>query len=161
MRIERVFVWSDDRPDDRDEIRSPEIAHHVTHEGRRFDSAPGMSATRKGNNASPTLSTTKSRSNRAFVSSRWRFVKRGEDPFLGRRRGVLWNEHEWRRAEGRLNQRHAHKSASTVSVTVPRLRTIALVALVVVLTDVTWNGTSLRISVGVPGRRRIIQLAFP
>jgi hypothetical protein len=44
---------------------------------------------------------------------------------------------------------------------VPRLRTIALVALILVLTDVTWDGTSLRISFGLPGRRRIIQLVFP
>lgn len=43
----------------------------------------------------------------------------------------------------------------------PRLRTIALVALVVVLTDVTWDGKSLRISVGLPGRRRIVQGVFP
>jgi len=44
---------------------------------------------------------------------------------------------------------------------VPRLRTIALVALIVVLTDVTWDGTSLRISIGLPGRRRLVQLVFP
>jgi hypothetical protein len=43
----------------------------------------------------------------------------------------------------------------------PRLRTIALVALVVVLTDVTWDGKSLHISFGLPGRRRIVQLVFP
>jgi hypothetical protein len=43
----------------------------------------------------------------------------------------------------------------------PRLRTIALVALILVLTDVTWDGKSLRMSVGLPGRRRIIQLVFP
>jgi len=43
----------------------------------------------------------------------------------------------------------------------PRLRTLALVALVVVVTDVTWDGKSLRISLGLPGRRRIIELAFP
>jgi hypothetical protein len=44
---------------------------------------------------------------------------------------------------------------------VPRLRTIALAAVILVLTDVTWDGQSLRISVGLPGRRRIIQLVFP
>ena len=43
----------------------------------------------------------------------------------------------------------------------PRLRTIAFVALIVVLTDVTWDGKSLRISIGLPGRRRIVQLVFP
>ena len=43
----------------------------------------------------------------------------------------------------------------------PRFRTIAIVAVVVVLTDVTWDGTSLRISVGWPGRRRIVQIVFP
>ena len=43
----------------------------------------------------------------------------------------------------------------------PRLRTIAFVALIVALTDVTWDGKSLRISIGLPGRRRIVQLVFP
>jgi hypothetical protein len=43
----------------------------------------------------------------------------------------------------------------------PRLRTIAIVAAVVILTDVTWDGTSLHISVGWPGRRRIVQFVFP
>ena len=43
----------------------------------------------------------------------------------------------------------------------PRLRTIAFIALIVVLTDVTWDGKSLRISIGLPGRRRIVQLVFP
>lgn len=36
MRIARVFVWSDDRLDDRDEIRSLDILHHVTYEGALF-----------------------------------------------------------------------------------------------------------------------------
>jgi hypothetical protein len=44
---------------------------------------------------------------------------------------------------------------------VPRLRTIALIGLIVVLTDVTWDGKSLRISIGLPGRRRIIQVVLP
>jgi hypothetical protein len=44
---------------------------------------------------------------------------------------------------------------------VPRLRTIALVALIIVLTDVTWDGKSLRISIGLPGKRRIFQLVLP
>jgi hypothetical protein len=43
----------------------------------------------------------------------------------------------------------------------PRLRTIALVALVVVLTDVTWDGKSLHISLGLPGRRRIARIVLP
>lgn len=43
----------------------------------------------------------------------------------------------------------------------PRLRTIALVAAIVVLTDVTWDGSSLRISFGLPGRRKIAQFEFP
>jgi len=44
----------------------------------------------------------------------------------------------------------------------PRLlRTLAVVTLIVVLTDVTWDGKSLRISIGLPGRRRIVQLVFP
>lgn len=37
MRLARVFVWSDDRPDDRDEIRSVVIAPHVTHAGTLFE----------------------------------------------------------------------------------------------------------------------------
>ena len=36
MRIARVFVWSGDRPDDRDEIRSPTIPPVTTHEGAHF-----------------------------------------------------------------------------------------------------------------------------
>ena len=42
-----------------------------------------------------------------------------------------------------------------------RLRTVAVVAVIVVLTDVTWDGTSLRISLGLPGRRRIVQVVLP
>ena len=53
-------------------------------------------------------------------------------------------------------------SLEYVSSAMPRLlRTLAVVTLIVVLTDVTWDGKSLRISIGVPGRRRIIQLVFP
>ena len=36
MRIARVFVWNDDRPDEHDEIRSLDIARHVTHAGASF-----------------------------------------------------------------------------------------------------------------------------
>ena len=36
MRIARVFKWSDDRPDHHDEIRSSDIAPHVTHECTLF-----------------------------------------------------------------------------------------------------------------------------
>jgi hypothetical protein len=43
----------------------------------------------------------------------------------------------------------------------PRLRTIAVAALVVLVTDVTWDGTSLRISIGWPGRKPIASLVFP
>jgi hypothetical protein len=43
----------------------------------------------------------------------------------------------------------------------PRLRTVAVVAVIVVVTDVTWDGSSLRISFGLPGRRRIAQFVFP
>jgi hypothetical protein len=43
----------------------------------------------------------------------------------------------------------------------PRLRTLAIVAVVVVVTDVTWDGTSLHVSFGWPGRRRLVQLVFP
>jgi hypothetical protein len=44
---------------------------------------------------------------------------------------------------------------------VPRLRTIAIVALIVVLTDVTWDGRSLHISIGWPGRKRLAQVVLP
>jgi hypothetical protein len=37
MRIARVFVWGDERPDDHDEIRAVDIPHHVTHQGVHFD----------------------------------------------------------------------------------------------------------------------------
>lgn len=37
MRIARIFVWSDDRPDDHDEIRSLDIPHHVTRDGAVFE----------------------------------------------------------------------------------------------------------------------------
>jgi hypothetical protein len=43
----------------------------------------------------------------------------------------------------------------------PRLRTLAIVAAVIVVTDVTWDGTSLHISFGWPGRMRIVQFVFP
>ena len=43
----------------------------------------------------------------------------------------------------------------------PRLRTLAIAAVVVVMTDVTWDGTSLRISFGWPGRRRLVQFVIP
>ena len=36
MRIARVFVWKDGRPDDQDDIRSVDIPHHVTYEGAHF-----------------------------------------------------------------------------------------------------------------------------
>jgi hypothetical protein len=43
-----------------------------------------------------------------------------------------------------------------------RRRAIAIVAVVVVvLTDVTWDGTSLHISIGRPGRKRLVELVFP
>ena len=37
MRIARVFVWKDDRPDGHDEIRSVDIPRHVTHDGVLFE----------------------------------------------------------------------------------------------------------------------------
>jgi hypothetical protein len=43
----------------------------------------------------------------------------------------------------------------------PRLRTIAIVAAVVVLCDVSWDGNSLHVSFGWPGRKRIVQFSFP
>jgi len=44
---------------------------------------------------------------------------------------------------------------------VPRLRTLAIVAAIIVLTDVTHDGQTLRISIGLPGRRRLLQLTLP
>lgn len=43
----------------------------------------------------------------------------------------------------------------------PRLRTFAIAAVVVVVTDVTWDGTSLHISFGWPGRRPLVSFVFP
>jgi hypothetical protein len=43
----------------------------------------------------------------------------------------------------------------------PRLRTIVLTAVVVVVTDVTWDGTSLHISIGWPRRKPIASFVFP
>lgn len=42
----------------------------------------------------------------------------------------------------------------------PRLRTLAIAAVIVVLTDVTYDGQTLTISIGLPGRRRLLQLVF-
>ena len=44
---------------------------------------------------------------------------------------------------------------------VPRLRTIVIAAVVVVITDVTWDGTSLHVSFGWPGREPIVSFVFP
>jgi hypothetical protein len=44
---------------------------------------------------------------------------------------------------------------------VPRLRTLAVAAAVVVFTDVTWNGTSLTIAFGWPGRKPLASIVFP
>ena len=43
----------------------------------------------------------------------------------------------------------------------PRLRTLVIAAVVIVITDVTWDGTSLHISLGWPGRRRLVRLVIP
>jgi hypothetical protein len=43
----------------------------------------------------------------------------------------------------------------------PRLRTVAIVAVVVLVTDVTWDGTSLRVSIGWPRRKPIASFVFP
>ena len=43
----------------------------------------------------------------------------------------------------------------------PRLRTIAIAAVVVVFTDVTWDGTSLHVSFGWPKRKPIVSFVFP
>jgi hypothetical protein len=43
----------------------------------------------------------------------------------------------------------------------PRLRTIAIAAAVVVVTDVTWDGTALRVSFGWPRRKPIVSFVFP
>ena len=36
VRIMRTFVWSDERPDDADEIRSAELEQHVRYQGVLF-----------------------------------------------------------------------------------------------------------------------------
>jgi hypothetical protein len=36
-----------------------------------------------------------------------------------------------------------------------------IVAVVVVVTDVTWDGTSLHVSFGWPGRKRLAHFALP
>jgi len=38
---------------------------------------------------------------------------------------------------------------------------MVVAAVVVVITDVTWDGTSLRISFGLPRRKPIASFAFP
>jgi hypothetical protein len=44
----------------------------------------------------------------------------------------------------------------------PRPRTILIAAAIaVVVTDVTWDGTSLRVSFGLPRRRPIVSFAYP
>jgi hypothetical protein len=43
----------------------------------------------------------------------------------------------------------------------PRLRTLMIVAAVVVMTDVTWDGTSLHVSFGLPGRKRLVHFSVP
>jgi hypothetical protein len=43
----------------------------------------------------------------------------------------------------------------------PRIRTLAIVALVLVVTDITWDGESLTISIGWPGRKPIATVVVP
>jgi hypothetical protein len=43
----------------------------------------------------------------------------------------------------------------------PRFRTVAVALLVVAITDVTWDDTSLRISIGLPGRKPIVSFSVP
>jgi hypothetical protein len=43
----------------------------------------------------------------------------------------------------------------------PRLRTVAIIVAVVVFTDVTWDGTSLRVSFGWPKRKPLASFVFP
>jgi hypothetical protein len=43
----------------------------------------------------------------------------------------------------------------------PRLRTVVIIAVVVVVTDVTWDGTSLHVSFGWPRRKPIASFVFP
>jgi hypothetical protein len=43
----------------------------------------------------------------------------------------------------------------------PRFRTIAVAVAIVVITDVTWDGTSLHISIGWPRRKPIASFVFP
>jgi hypothetical protein len=43
----------------------------------------------------------------------------------------------------------------------PRLRTIVIVAAVIVVTDVTWDDGTLRVSFGWPKRKPIASFIFP
>lgn len=43
----------------------------------------------------------------------------------------------------------------------PRLRTIAIAVAIVAFTDVTWDGTSLHISFGLPKRKPLASFVFP
>ena len=43
----------------------------------------------------------------------------------------------------------------------PRLPTLLLAAIVIVFTDMTWDGTSLHISVGWPRQKPFASFAFP
>jgi hypothetical protein len=48
-----------------------------------------------------------------------------------------------------------------IRLSMPRLRTVVIAAAVIVVTDGTWNGTSLTISLGWPQRKPIASLVFP
>jgi hypothetical protein len=56
--------------------------------------------------------------------------------------------------------RGSNSEPSCENPSVRRLRTLAIVAVIVVLTDVTYDGQTLRISIGLPGRRRLLQLVI-
>jgi hypothetical protein len=43
----------------------------------------------------------------------------------------------------------------------PRLRTVVLAAVVVVVTDVTWDGKVLTVSFGWPGRKPLASFVLP
>ena len=43
----------------------------------------------------------------------------------------------------------------------PRLQTIAIAAVIVVVTDVTWDGTSLIVAFGWPGRKPVASFVLP
>jgi hypothetical protein len=64
--------------------------------------------------------------------------------------------------ERRAAKRALERASCEDRLGMPRVRTIAIAAIaVVVVTDVTWDGASLHISIGWPGRKPVASFVFP